>query len=343
MKRKMFTRHVSSVLCVISFIVLIIGAAVAADDTRKKVLYVDSYHAGYPWSYDITRALLTIFKATIEDNNTIDDTHSPVCLNIVRMDTKLHTDEEFKQQAAVKVKEIIELWHPDVVIASDDNASKYVIAPYYKDSAIPFVFCGVNWDVSAYGFPCKNVTGMIEVSLADQLVTAMRQVALGDRVGFLGADNISNHKEVENYQTKLGIAFEKVVFVNDYETWKATFLQLQDDVDMLIMAPPSFIKNEGKQDAQAFIEQHSRIITGCVEAWILPYALICYAKSPFEQGRWAAQTALKILEGTSPADISIVTNSDAVVMLNMPLAKKMKVAFPMELMKDATLYEGNAA
>gem|GEM_PF-5859444 len=25
-----------------------------------------------------------------------------------------------------------------------------------KDSKIPFVFCGINWDASVYGFPCSN-------------------------------------------------------------------------------------------------------------------------------------------------------------------------------------------
>ena len=47
-----------------------------------------------------------------------------------------------------KAKAEIDAFKPDVVIAADDNASKYLIEPYFKDAALPFVFCGVNWDAS---------------------------------------------------------------------------------------------------------------------------------------------------------------------------------------------------
>ena len=56
------------------------------------------------------------------------------------------------------------------MIASDDNAQKYLVVPYLKGTQVPVIFNGVNWDASAYGFPTSNVTGMIEVELPDQLV-----------------------------------------------------------------------------------------------------------------------------------------------------------------------------
>lgn len=40
------------------------------------------------------------------------------------MDTKLNNAEAFKRQAA---KRIIDEWTPDVVVSSDDNATKYLI------------------------------------------------------------------------------------------------------------------------------------------------------------------------------------------------------------------------
>ena len=69
---------------------------------------------------------------------------------IFRMDTKRNTDEEFKKTAALKAKAEIEASKPDVVIAADDNASKYLIQPYFKDASLPFVFCGVNWDEKGF-------------------------------------------------------------------------------------------------------------------------------------------------------------------------------------------------
>ncbi|HOL89685.1 MAG TPA: hypothetical protein PK965_10750, partial [Anaerohalosphaeraceae bacterium] len=96
-----------------------------------------------------------------------------------------------------KAKEVIETWKPDLVIAADDNASAYLIAPFYRNADLPFVFCGVNWDAGSYGFPCRNVTGMIEVDLVDSMVRAMQKYASGTRLAALGADNESNRKAVD--------------------------------------------------------------------------------------------------------------------------------------------------
>ncbi len=51
------------------------------------------------------------------------------------MDTKRNTSEEFKQEAALKAKALIESSNPDVVIVSDDNAVKCLVQPYnYKSN-----------------------------------------------------------------------------------------------------------------------------------------------------------------------------------------------------------------
>ncbi|MEJ2660274.1 MAG: hypothetical protein P8Z73_06080, partial [Desulfobacteraceae bacterium] len=58
---------------------------------------------------------------------------------------------------------MIKEYNPDVVIASEDDASKYVVEPYFKNASIPFVFCGVNHSGDRYGYPYKNATGIIEL------------------------------------------------------------------------------------------------------------------------------------------------------------------------------------
>jgi hypothetical protein len=80
------------------------------------------------------------------------------------MDTKRYKTTTEIEQKAHEAKILIDTWQPDVVIAADDNAAKYVIMAFYKDHRIPFVFCGINWTVEEYGFPYRNATGMIEVA-----------------------------------------------------------------------------------------------------------------------------------------------------------------------------------
>jgi ABC-type uncharacterized transport system substrate-binding protein len=305
---------------------------------KQKVLFVDSYHEGYPWSDSILDGALKTLKIRRLAGGQFDCSASPVTLAACHMDTKRHGSAEFKRQAGLKVKAVIESFKPDLVICSDDNATAYVLAPFYRNAAIPFVFCGINWDATEYGLPYRNATGMVEVSFLPKLVEALRVRARGPRLGVLGARNESNVKEVIYYRKMMGTAVEREVLVDTFEQWKAAYVELQDQVDMLILAPPSFIESEQDQaTARKFVLANTRIPTGSVEAWIAPYALICHAKLGSEQGEWTAQAALQILGGVSPADIPVVGNHLAQLYLNMPLAKKLKVTFPVELVEQAVL------
>ncbi len=69
------------------------------------------------------------------------------------------------------------------------------------------------------------------------------------------------------------------------------------------------------------------------------YVLASFAKDGFEQGEWAANTALEILIGKKPGEIPLTTNKKARVILNMKLAKKLDIKFPMELIERATFAE----
>ena len=124
---------------------------------QNKLLYINSYHAGFKWSDDIETGLLKALNIRKNQDGTYDDSDSEVTLKIFRMDTKLNTSEEFKTQAALAAKALIEEWHPDIIVTSDDNAAKYLVVPYLKDADTPIVFCGVNWDAGIYGFPTGNI------------------------------------------------------------------------------------------------------------------------------------------------------------------------------------------
>jgi len=305
---------------------------------KPKVLFVDSYHKGYQWSEGILNGVLSVFNGTLSEMDNIDCAESSVNLRIVRMDTKRNQSETFMSQAGIRVKELIDAWHPDVVITSDDNAARYVIVPNYINTDLPFVFCGINWDASGYGFPCSNVTGMVEVDLVDNMLSTMQRYARGTRIGILGADNVSNRKAADNYVNKLGLTLNEKVFVHDLAEMKNAFLELQDKVDMLILMPPSFIDNDtDAADAHRFMLENTTIITGSVESWIAPYTLFCFSKSSEELGMWAASTALKILEGTDPADIPITQNQQANMHLNMAIAKSMNIIFPVDMLEQATI------
>jgi ABC-type uncharacterized transport system substrate-binding protein len=241
------------------------------------------------------------------------------------MDTKRNSDEVFIESAAAKVLEQIAVLNPDVVIASDDNASKYVIMPYFKDALLPFVFCGVNWDASVYGYPYSNATGMVEVALVSEILKHLRKYARGDRVGFIAGDRLSERKNLEHYKKRFGIEFEKEYFAQSFDQWKQAFLALQDEVDMIMMTSHVGIEGWDDGEARQFVENHVKVPVGSEHDWEMPLALVGVTKDFEEMGIWAAQAALRILDGVPPGSIPITANRKGNLLFNVTMAEHLGI------------------
>jgi hypothetical protein len=108
---------------------------------------------------------------------------------------------------------------------------------------------------------------------------------------------------------------------------------MQSQVDILLVgnwdAIPDFTKDN--QEIQKFIEEHTTIPTGAWDPWLSEAVLLTFATQAEEQGEWAAQRALEILQGKDPGDIPVTENKRASVYLNMTLAKDLGIQFPIDL------------
>jgi hypothetical protein len=251
------------------------------------------------------------------------------------MDTKRNKSEEFIKKAALNAKKVIEEWGPDVVIAADDNASKYMIVPYFKDRELPFVFCGVNWDASVYGFPFSNVTGMVEVNLVEKAIDIMKEYSKGDKVGILSSETLTGRKQAGYIADMISNDVSIEYPANFYE-WKKKYIEMQSSNNMLILIAMNGINDWDREEARQLTMNETSIPTVMFYTPWIEYALFTIAGSSEEQGRWAANTALEILNGKSPQDIPIVRNKEARIYLNMELAKNMGITFPMDLIEQAT-------
>ena len=288
------------------------GQAVAAGKyDGKKVLFIDSYHEGYAWS-----------DATFAGVRSVLDS-SGAELQVVRMDTKRKKTDEDKLAAAEMVRRTIESFNPDVVIASDDNASKFVIKPYYKDAALPFVFCGVNWDASGYGFPYKNVTGMVEVAAVDELFAFLERLTDGRRVGYLAAEVFTAHKEQNNIEKTFGMTFAEARYANTTAEWQAQFKELQGKVDILLVGNSAGTEGWDDDAMARFAEKNSKVPSGAIHGHMARFALIGYTKLGEEQGEWAAKTALQIIDGTSPSAIPITRNKQGRLTINARIGESL--------------------
>jgi hypothetical protein len=310
---------------------------VVNSEAKKRVLMVNSYHQGYPWSDGLEDGVRNAFNISVDQAGNTDLTKASVNLKIVRMDTKRNITDKFKTEAGIKVRNVIEAWKPDVVITADDNAFKYLVMPYYKNHQLPFVFCGVNWDVGSYdNAPYTNTTGMIEVVLFSSLVDEIQKYSKGKRLGYLGGNTLTARKNYEYMKSDFNIKVDKVYFVSTFQEWQEAYIKLQTEVDALVWINNAGISDWDGEKAREVVMSETKIPTGTVSIWLAGYTLMVFAQDPQEQGTWAANTALKILDGVSPDKIPVVRNKKAKILLNMKLAKKLGIKFSMDLIDMST-------
>lgn len=111
----------------------------AAQTARKQVLFINSYHQGYKFSDDITRALFETFN----QQGNID-------LRIEYLDTKRVDSAEYLEQVRQLLQEKYKNAKLDLIMSSDDAALNFLFKN--ADSlfpGVPVVFVGANFfDVS---------------------------------------------------------------------------------------------------------------------------------------------------------------------------------------------------
>jgi ABC-type uncharacterized transport system substrate-binding protein len=289
-----------------------------------KCLFVSSYHQGYAWSDGVEEGLRKALDGQCE-------------LQQFDMDTKRKKSETDKQRAAQEARLLIEDWKPDVVIAADDNAAKYLIQPFYKDDDTPFVFCGVNWSAEEYGFPYPNVTGMVEVAPIQPLLERAGEIVNpARRALYLGADTLTERKNLERFQRAtdgLGIELDNRL-VDSTEAWIAAYNGAQD-TDFLILGSNSGINDWDAERVAAALAESSTRLTVTTHGWMMPYSMFGLTKVPQEQGAWAGEIAIEILRGTEPGDIPIIANRKWDVWANGDLLSTAQIALPRHLKHKA--------
>ena len=287
-------------------------------------LYLSSYHQEYEWNAGIERGLFAVLEGKCE-------------VATFYMDTKRNKGEEYALKMGALAKAFIEETKPDVVVAADDNASKYVVAPYFRDGETPFVFCGVNWTVEQYAYPYTNATGMIEVSPIKKLLKDVQKVLQNpDKGVFLAADVPTQHKEfarIEKLYAKSGVEM-KPVFVTTMAAWKSAYADAQS-ADFVFVSNSSGIKEWDADSARETVTEHTKVLSITTYEWMTDFAMLGMTKIAEEQGEWAGAVALRILAGESPANIPIVPNRRSNVFVNPRLLSLADIELPRSLMHIA--------
>ena len=282
-----------------------------------KCLFVSSYHSGYAWSDGVERGIRSVLEDKCE-------------IRQFNMDTKRNKSPEHMKKTGLEVKQLIDSWKPDIVITADDNAAKYVIQAYYKDHEIPFVFCGVNWTADEYGFPYSNVTGMVEVAPIYPLLEKVKDlIPDAKRAIYLGANTVTEKKNLARFEKALGkydIHLDSALADTMYD-WLNSYTRAQQ-YDFIIVGSNSGIHNWDRERVVNAIKTPSKKLSVTNHGWMMPYTMLGFTKVPEEQGEWAAQAAMSILDGVEIAKIAIVPNRKWDIWTNSSLMQAGNIMLP---------------
>ena len=283
----------------------------------EKCLYISSYHPGYAWSDGVERGIRTTLEGKCE-------------IKQFNMDTKRNKDPEYMEKTGLEAKQLIDSWKPDIVITADDNAARFVIQAHYKDSTIPFVFCGVNWTADEYGFPYSNVTGMVEVAPVYPLLEKVKDLIPEARTAiYIGAMTTTEKKNLARFEKALGkfdIHLDSAL-TDTMSDWLNAYTGAQQ-YDFIIVGSNSGIHDWNKERVIYTIETGSKKLSVTNHDWMMPYTMLGFTKVPEEQGEWAAQAALSILAGVEISKIAIIPNRKWDIWTNSSLLQAGNIILP---------------
>jgi len=293
-------------------------------------IYIASYAPGYSWQDGIERALTQTLKNHCQ-------------IKTFFMNSKKVLDEKSLQKIGLHAVDFIESHSPDVVIVSDDNAVKYVLKEHYRNSKLPFVFCGVNNSAIPYGLPYKNTTGMVEKNPTEAILKLLFSINPGKtHVAFMTTSGTSANRDIHEFYKlvkKLGIASSAFQIHNEQE-WRTLYKQLQEDpkVDIILFSNRAAFKTWDHHKNIEWIKQHNNKISITTQDWMMPYVAVGMNKIPDEQGRWAGAAAIEILNGTPVNQISVVPNQRFQLWINPLIAKPFKAQLPEYIFSQSLVY-----
>ncbi len=283
-------------------------AAYELKDTRH-VLVLHSYHQGYKWTDDIMAGIVETFRQAGDGK---------IKLYVEYMGTKQILDEQYYRQLKELYKHKYRNTAFDLIIASDDNAFNF-LRTYRKElfSAIPVVFCGVNFFQASdlEGYPLfTGVSEDVDLKKGFDLVFELHPATTEIVVV---VDSTTTGRKI----------YEKLLEVLPLYSRDITFILMRDNTMSQIQEKVSGLPDTGVvfytlffRDAEGTFSEydesisqiaaHSTVPIYGVWDFSLGYGIVGgMLTSGYYQGVTAAGLALRILHGENAAEIPVVMKS----------------------------------
>jgi hypothetical protein len=274
-----------------------------------------SYAPGYDWQDREAKALREGLNGACQ-------------LHTFYMNSKQIKNQNEMKHVAQLAHQFVKQYQPKALIASDDNAMKYVVQPYFKNSDLPVIFFGINNTGKPYGLPYQNTAGMIEKLPFDKMIRFMLKATPSDKkqihVVYLTIPSTSELKNIHAFQqaaSRHPSIHITVQQIHSFSEWQQRYAQLQQDssVDFIIAGNLSSLPEYREKTLNEMFEQAAndkKLVLSFIKN-MFPVSHILFEKSPEEQAKWGALTTLALLKkGYAIQELPIVPNRLFPVSLN---------------------------
>lgn len=204
----------------------------------------------------------------------------------------------------------------------------------FEDSGLPIVFAAVSDPVAAglTGEGCQNITGVSNNIPAAEIVKLIFNFQPDcQKIGFLYTSSETNSVSTINaakaYCDQEGIAYEEASIANLSELQTAVETLLSRGVDALYTGNDNSIASAMATYTDAAYAKGVPVYCGA-DSMVADGGFATIGVNYVQLGNQVANLALKVLDGTSPADLPYETLSDYARYVNLQAAARLGDPFP---------------
>ena len=318
-------------------------------NTGKEVLILHSYHKGYAWSDEISKAIEKTFS---------DYKKEEIEVTTIYMDTKRIDNAAYLNSLAKLYKQQFEGRTFDLIIASDNTAFDFMIKYHeflFKD--IPVLFCGINnFDKALLDENSMNdyMTGVAEdidleknFELISKLHPKLENLLIINDTSITGyAVKRDLRPIIEKYKNKFNIEYTDNLEIANLKE-KVSKLDKDNSVILFVLL---FKDTTGKyftyKQSFAQVKEVSQVpIYGLWDFYLnsgIVGGLLTSAKA---QGEAVSKMAIEFFEGKKISDIPIIEKSPNVYMFDYKELDKFNIdvskyiSNPIIINEPATIYK----
>eukprot|EP01022_Parablepharisma_sp_SALTPOND_P021796 TRINITY_DN435_c8_g1_i1.p1 TRINITY_DN435_c8_g1~~TRINITY_DN435_c8_g1_i1.p1 ORF type:complete len:1012 (+),score=248.93 TRINITY_DN435_c8_g1_i1:197-3232(+) len=320
--RRQFLIRCLFVLCALACLTAA-STAWAAKETwaPKQVLLLNSYHVGYRWNVKLLEGM----------HDVLNRSDIPLRLRYEFMDAKHYASDAFVGELRSLYRQKYGDIDFDVIIASDNDAFNFLRR--YRDEIFPgapVVFCGVNNFQPSWLDDFPKVTGIGEyfdlegtMELALDLVPSAKHMVV---VGGVDTSSRMNHQMVVDLMPRFE---DRVDFIDLYGLNPDELAERLQNVpeDSVLLYLAYYLTPNGTrltvQESISFIAEQSGLPMFSAWSYTLLDGMVGGKMlMAEEQGRMAAELAMRILHGEPVEDIPVISSAPTHYMFDYNMLRK---------------------